>query len=61
MPEKVSEFFDGENLPGRLPEFKLSGHMKNMFGDGFMGVSSDSLTTLAPMRTVAMRMRVDVS
>jgi PmbA protein len=52
--------FDGEKFIGRLPEFKLSGHLNTMFGDGFLGVSNDSLSTLSPMRTIAMKMKVDV-
>ena len=59
-PVQLAFQFDGEKFIGRLPEFKLSGHLNTMFGDGFLGVSNDSLSTLSPMRTIAMKMKVDV-
>ncbi len=58
-PVQLALYYDGERFIGRCPEFKLSGHVNHMFGDGFMGVSSDSLTSLAPRPLIAMEMKVE--
>jgi len=59
-PVQLAYQFDGENFIGRVPEFKLSGHINKMFGEGFMGVSIDSITSLEPVRTIVMKMQVDL-
>ena len=53
-PVQLALLTDGERLLGRLPEFNLSSHVYDMFGQGFRGVtsrtffpfSSDSMTVL---------------
>jgi PmbA protein len=38
-PVQVALLTDGERLLGRLPEFNLSSHVYDMFGQGFRGVT----------------------
>jgi PmbA protein len=59
-PVQLSFLFDGKKLIGRLPELTISSHMKHMFGKDYIGVSSDSLSSMAPMLTIAMKMKVTV-
>ncbi len=42
-PVQLSYLYDGTKLLGRLPEFHLSGNQYQMFGDGFLGVSTDTV------------------
>lgn len=57
-PVQLAYLFDGEKLIGRLPELNLSSHLYDMFGKDYLGVSTDSLTTLAKMNLAAMNMEV---
>jgi PmbA protein len=57
-PVQLAFLFDGERLLGRLPELSVSSHFYDMFGKDFLGVSSDSLTTLGKLDLVAMNMQV---
>jgi PmbA protein len=43
---------------GKLPELSLSSHLYDMFGKDFIGVSSDSLISLAELNLTAMAMQV---
>lgn len=42
-PVQVGYVFDGEGVVGKAPEAAVSSHLYSMFGDDFIGVSSDSL------------------
>jgi PmbA protein len=42
-PVQTSYLFDGESIIGKLPEIALSSHLYAMFGDDFIGVSSNDL------------------
>lgn len=57
-PVQLAYLFDGERLVGRLPELNLSSHLYDMFGPDFIGVSTDSLTTLTKLNLAAMNMHV---
>lgn len=43
-PVQVAYLFDGEKFLGRLPELKLSGHIYDIFGNDFRGVSKDKIS-----------------
>ncbi|MDK2951682.1 MAG: PmbA protein [Kosmotogales bacterium] len=45
-PIQVGYLFDGKNFVGKLPQLKVSSSIYEMFGKDFIGVSSDSMTTL---------------
>lgn len=57
-PVQFPILFDGEHFIGRLPELNISSHFFKMFGEDFIGVGEDSLTTLAPMNLTAINMDV---
>ena len=57
-PVQLAYLFDGEKLLGRLPELSVSSHLYEMFGKDFIGVSSDSLTSLDKINVIAMNMKV---
>jgi len=57
-PVQLAYLFDGENLLGRLPELSVASNLYDMFGKDFIGVSSDSLTSLSRMDLIAMEMAV---
>lgn len=57
-PVQFPILFDGEHFVGRLPELNISSHFFRMFGEDFIGVGKDSLTTLAPMNLTAINMDV---
>ena len=57
-PVQLAYLFDGERLLGRLPELTVSSHLYDMFGKDLLGVSTDSLTSLAKMDVIAMNMQV---
>lgn len=40
-PVQMAYLTDGEQLIGKVPEFKLSGNIYNMFGANFLGKSND--------------------
>lgn len=43
-PVQVAFLFDGEKFLGRLPELKVSGHIYDVFGNDFRGVSKDKIS-----------------
>jgi PmbA protein len=57
-PVQLAYLFDGETLVGRLPELNISSHLYDMFGKDFIGVSTDSLTSLGKLDLIAMNMEV---
>ena len=57
-PVQLAYLFDGETLVGRLPELNVSSHLYDMFGKDFIGVSTDSLTSLGKLDLIAMNMEV---
>jgi PmbA protein len=57
-PVQLAYLFDGQRLLGRLPELSLSSHLYDMFGKDFIGVSTDSLTSLDKYNVIAMNMKV---
>ena len=57
-PVQLAYLFDGETLLGRLPELNVSSHLYDMFGQDFIGVSTDSLTSLSKLDLIAMNMKV---
>ncbi|HAA85807.1 MAG TPA: peptidase U62 [Kosmotogaceae bacterium] len=57
-PVQFPILFDGEHFVGRLPELSISSQFFRMFGEDFIGVGKDSLTTLAPMNLTAINMDV---
>lgn len=57
-PVQLGYLYDGERLLGRLPEFALRGNLYEMFGDRFVGVSSDTLHPADRSRAVLMEMDV---
>ena len=40
-PVQLAMLTDGEKFLGRVPEFAISGHLFDLFGDDFIGVSKD--------------------
>ena len=42
-PVQLAYLYDGEKLLGRVPEFHLTGNQYKMYGEGFLGVSTDTL------------------
>lgn len=56
MPVQNSMLCDGEKFIGRLPQFTMSGNIFDMFGDGFIGVTSDDAAL--EDKTVLMKMNI---
>lgn len=59
-PVQLSYLFDGEKFVGKMPELNISTTLWDMFGKDFIGVSTDSLSTLYKSNVTGMRMKVDV-
>jgi PmbA protein len=55
-PVQLGMLTDGEHLLGRLPEFNIRGNLFELFGDDFIGVSSDK--ALFGERALVVRMQV---
>ncbi len=60
-PVQFAILFDGTRFIGRLPDVDISSHFYEMFGEDFIGVGRDSITTLAPMKLTAINMEVKKS
>jgi len=58
-PVQTAFLFDGENFIGKLPQLNMTSNIYDMFGKDFLGVSSDSLTTLSPMHLTVMNMKIE--
>jgi PmbA protein len=57
-PVQLSYLYDGEKFIGRLPQLSISSNFFDMFGKDFIGVSKDSITTLAKENVIVMNMKV---
>lgn len=55
-PVQLAYLYDGESFLGRVPEFRLSGDFYSMYGDGFIGVSSDTLHPASRSKVLLMEM-----
>jgi PmbA protein len=51
--------FDGEKLIGRLPELQISSTVFDMFGENYVGCSTDSFSRLGDARYVVAVMDVE--
>jgi PmbA protein len=58
-PVQLALLHDGTRYVGRLPEFQISSHLFRMFGEDFLGVSSDSLSALQDLHCAVIRMQTD--
>jgi PmbA protein len=59
-PVQSAYVYDGERLLGKAPELAVSSHLYRMFGDDFVGVSSDNVFPDTPSQVIVMKMKVDV-
>jgi PmbA protein len=57
-PVQLAFLYDGKRLIGRLPQLSISSDLYTMFGNDFMGVSSNSLFPLDDSRQTIMKMNV---
>ncbi|EOD01230.1 metallopeptidase TldD-related protein [Caldisalinibacter kiritimatiensis] len=57
-PVQLAFLYDGEKLIGRLPELKIASNVFYMFGDSFVGVSKDTVSTLSNDKCLIMNMEV---
>ena len=57
-PVQVAYLFDGDKFIGRLPELQLNGHLFDFFGNGFRGVSSDTISPSIKEHYMVMDMEV---
>jgi PmbA protein len=60
-PVQLGYLYDGEKLVGRIPEANISSHLYDMFGDDFLGVSTDTVLPIGGDRAVVMKMKVEKS
>ncbi|NLP04412.1 hypothetical protein GX411_00470 [Candidatus Fermentibacteria bacterium] len=58
-PVQLGFLCEGGRLAGRLPELGISSNMFDMLGDGYMGVSKDSLSRVSDMRCMVISMKVE--
>jgi PmbA protein len=58
-PVQLALLFDGERFIGRLPELNITSSVFDMFGDSFIGVSSNSLSPLSNGKFLIMMMKVN--
>ena len=57
-PVQLAFLFDGENFIGRLPEFKISSNIFDMFGKDFIGVSKDKVISLGEDKYMLMNLNI---
>ncbi|HRW93037.1 MAG TPA: metallopeptidase TldD-related protein [Thermotogota bacterium] len=60
-PVQTSLLFDGKKFLGRLPALNISSHLYKMFGEDFIGVSSDDMFSQSPSKMVAMELDVELA
>ncbi|HRW93853.1 MAG TPA: metallopeptidase TldD-related protein [Thermotogota bacterium] len=60
-PVQTALLFDGKDFQGRLPGLNVSSHLYKMFGEDFIGVSSDDLSSQGPSKMVAMELDVELA
>jgi len=58
-PIQSAYLFDGERLLGRLPQLSISSNIYDMFGDDYIGTSSDCNSPHNPFKYLALNMRVE--
>ncbi len=58
-PVQVALLHDGEKFTGRLPEFRLSSSVFRMFGEDYIGSSTDSISRLTESRCIVSAMDVE--
>ena len=52
-PVQLAFYFDGQKLSGRLPQIQVSSNLYKMFGDDYLGVSTDTLFSHAKNKYIA--------
>lgn len=57
-PIQTAYYFDGEKLCGRLPQLAMSSNVFDMFGDDFIGRSTDGYSKNNPFTYLAVNMTV---
>lgn len=57
-PVQNGYLFDGMRIIGRVPEVSVSSHLYKMFGEDFIGVSTDSVLPVEPSRVFIANMKV---
>jgi len=57
-PVQLGFLYDGSTILGRLPGLNLSSHVYRMYGDDFIGVSTDPVLPVGGDRAVVMKMKV---
>lgn len=57
-PLQSAYLFDGEKILGKAPDLAVSSHIYRMFGDEFIGASTDDLFPGIPSRLLVMNMEV---
>lgn len=57
-PVQLAFLFDGENFIGRLPEFKISSNIFDMFGKDYIGVSKDKVFSLGEDKYMVMKLNI---
>ncbi len=60
-PVQLGFLCEGGRLAGRLPELGISSNMYDMLGDGYMGVSRDSLSRVSDLRCMVISMKVETA
>jgi PmbA protein len=58
-PVQLAYLHDGVEFLGRLPELRISSDLFGMFGDGFRGCSSDSMSSITEDRHLVCDMEVE--
>lgn len=58
-PVQLAMLHDGKRFVGRLPELQISSHLFTMFGDDFVGLSSDSISEISDNRCLVAVMDVE--
>lgn len=60
-PVQLGYLYDGKHLLGKIPSANVSSHVYKMFGDDFLGVSTNSVFPNRSDRAVVMKMKVEKS
>lgn len=58
-PVQLAMLHDGTRFVGRLPELRISSHLFRMFGDDWIGQSSDDLSAFCDSPSMVMMMDVE--
>lgn len=57
-PVQAGFLYENGKIKGRLPEFTISSNVYDLFGNDFIGLSSDSLLSISNNRTLALKMDI---